>query len=109
MPVAHPRQLLHRVSLQQADPLWLSPAYQRNSAYIAVHMYKGMPFKDYFWRVRTCCWTWVDARTGESCIPAPQSRPRDPRWDDFQALRRQQDPGGVSLNGYLKRLMVEEG
>ena len=31
-----------------ADDIWLSPAYQRESAYIAVHMYRGMPYQDYF-------------------------------------------------------------
>src|SRR5699024_8682107 len=32
----------------QEDSIWLSPSYQRNSAYIAVHMYKGMAFSEYF-------------------------------------------------------------
>src|SRR5699024_9185764 len=30
------------------DSIWLSPSYQRDSAYIAIHMYKGMPFQEYF-------------------------------------------------------------
>src|SRR5699024_10591874 len=32
----------------QQDDIWLSPSYKRNSAYIALHMYKGMEFNDYF-------------------------------------------------------------
>ncbi|MGE7056984.1 D-arabinono-1,4-lactone oxidase, partial [Paenibacillus glucanolyticus] len=32
----------------KGDDIWLSPAYGRDSAYIAVHMYKGMPYEDYF-------------------------------------------------------------
>ena len=31
-----------------ADDIWLSPAYQRESAYIAVHMYRGMAYEAYF-------------------------------------------------------------
>src|SRR5207237_5526629 len=31
-----------------ADDIWLSPAYQRESAYIAVHMYRGMAYESYF-------------------------------------------------------------
>src|SRR5699024_4530078 len=30
------------------DDIWLSPSYQRNAAYIAIHMYKGMDFNAYF-------------------------------------------------------------
>ncbi|MDZ7543699.1 FAD-binding oxidoreductase, partial [Clostridium perfringens] len=32
----------------RGDDIWLSPAYGRDSAYIAVHMFKGMPDKEYF-------------------------------------------------------------
>jgi FAD/FMN-containing dehydrogenase len=91
----------------QADPLWLSPAYQRESAYIAVHMYRGMPHQDYFRRVEELLLDlggrphWGKLHT----LTAAQLRPRYPRWDDLQALRKQVDPGGVFLNGYLKGLM----
>lgn len=33
------------------DDIWLSPAYGRDSAYIAVHMYKGMKYAAYFGEV----------------------------------------------------------
>src|SRR5699024_1164464 len=32
----------------KGDDIWLSPSYKRDSAYIAVHMYKGMEFSPYF-------------------------------------------------------------
>src|SRR5690625_7289615 len=32
----------------KGDSIWLSPSYERDSAYIAVHMYKGMEFQEYF-------------------------------------------------------------
>lgn len=31
-----------------ADDIWLSPSYERESAYIAFHMFKGMPYESYF-------------------------------------------------------------
>src|SRR5690625_7349648 len=32
----------------KADNLWLSPSYKRDTAYIAIHMYKGMAFEHIF-------------------------------------------------------------
>jgi FAD-linked oxidoreductase len=93
----------------KGDPLWLSPAYQRDSAYIAVHMYKGMPHEDYFARVEALLLSfggrphWGKMHT----LAAPELKVLYPRWNDFQDLRRQLDPQGVFLNGYLKRLLVE--
>ena len=37
--------------LCEGDDIWLSPAYGRDSAYIAVHMYKGMKYAAYFGEV----------------------------------------------------------
>src|SRR5699024_11618329 len=39
----------------QNDDIWLSPSYKRDSAYIAVHMYKGMDFQAYFSAVEEVC------------------------------------------------------
>src|SRR5699024_12545006 len=39
----------------QNDAIWLSPSYKRDSAYIAVHMYKGMDFQAYFSAVEEVC------------------------------------------------------
>lgn len=89
-----------------ADDIWLSPAYRRDSAYIAVHMYRGMPFERYF-------------RDLEAILREHQGRPHwgkwhslaaaelaelYPRWAEFQALRQRLDPTGVFLNPYLCRL-----
>ena len=32
----------------RGDDIWLSTAYGRDSAYIAIHMYRGMPYNEYF-------------------------------------------------------------
>lgn len=95
----------------KGDDIWLSPAFQRDSAYIAVHMYKGMPYTAYF---RQC----------EAIYQNYQGRPhwgkihtldhrtlaqRYPRWRDFLRTREQLDPQGLFLNDYLHTMLgIEE-
>jgi FAD-linked oxidoreductase len=91
----------------KGDDIWLSPAYQRDSAYIAIHMYKGMPYAEYF-------------RQAEAVYQNYQGRPHwgkmhtqdyrtfaqlYPRWNDFLRIRRQLDPQGVFLNEYLRAML----
>ncbi len=95
----------------QGDDIWLSPAYARDSAYIAVHMYKGMPYESYF-------------RAMEEILQAHDGRPhwgkmhtmdaarfaaRYPHWHDFRRVRAQLDPNGIFLNDYLRRLLDADG
>ncbi len=90
----------------RADDLWLSPAYQRDSAVIAVHMYKGMEYRRYF-------------EAMESIFRNHQGRPHwgkmhslraddftalYPKWNAFLSLRDRLDPAGVFLNDYLRPL-----
>ncbi|HLI69138.1 MAG TPA: D-arabinono-1,4-lactone oxidase [Ktedonobacteraceae bacterium] len=91
----------------KGDDIWLSPAYQRDSAYIAIHMYKGMPYAEYF-------------RQAEAVYQNYQGRPHwgkmhtqdyrtfaqlYPRWNDFLRIRRRLDPQGVFLNDYLRAML----
>jgi FAD-linked oxidoreductase len=91
----------------QGDDIWLSPAYGRDSAYIAVHMYRGMPYTAYFHQV-------------EAIYQDYQGRPHwgkmhtldhhvfsrlYPRWGDFLRIRQQLDPQGMFLNAYLHELL----
>ncbi len=93
-----------------ADDIWLSPAYQRESAYIAVHMYRGMPYQSYFHHI-------------EEIFKRYQGRPHwgklhtrkagelaalYPRWHDFRRVRAGLDPQGMFLNGYLRELFDAE-
>jgi FAD-linked oxidoreductase len=95
----------------RGDDIWLSPAYQRDSAYIAVHMYKGMPYQEYFHDVEQIYQRyegrphWGKMHTLEVAALAS----RYPRWQDFQRIRQQVDPQGVFLNDYLSRLFGVEG
>ncbi len=89
-----------------ADDIWLSPAYQRESAYIAVHMYRGMPYKAYFEAIEAIFqryqgrphWGKMHTQTAHSLEKLY------PRWHDFRRIRASLDPKGLFLNSYLKTL-----
>jgi FAD-linked oxidoreductase len=90
-----------------ADDIYLSPAHGRASAYIAVHMYKGMAYRAYFEAVEAI----LRAYGGRPhwgklhSLAARELRPLYPRWDDFQAARRRLDPDGLFLNPYLRTIL----
>ena len=94
-----------------ADDIWLSPAYQRESAYIAVHMYRGMPYKAYFEAIEAIFqryqgrphWGKMHTQTAHSLEKLY------PRWDDFRRVRASLDPKGIFLNSYLKTLFDANG
>jgi FAD-linked oxidoreductase len=91
----------------RGDDIWLSPAYARDSAYIAVHMYKGMPYRDYFQAMEEIFLAhegrphWGKMHT----LDAARLAARYPHWDDFRRVRAALDPDGVFLNDYLRRLL----
>jgi FAD-linked oxidoreductase len=94
----------------RADDIWLSPAYQRDSAYIAVHMYRGMPYRDYFDHVEAIFrryqgrphWGKMHTRT------ATELAALYPKWEDFRRIRRSLDPDGLFLNDYLMSIFEPE-
>jgi FAD-linked oxidoreductase len=94
-----------------ADDIWLSPAYARDSAYIAVHMYKGMPYRDYFQAIEEI----FQAHEGRPhwgkmhTMDATQLAERYPHWHDFRRVRAALDPRGIFLNDYLHRLLDADG
>jgi FAD/FMN-containing dehydrogenase len=36
------------VRVAAADDMWLSTAYRRDTAYVAIHQYLGLPYQEYF-------------------------------------------------------------
>jgi FAD-linked oxidoreductase len=90
----------------QGDDLWLSPAFGRDSAYIAVHQYRGMPYTEYFDGVEAIFrnhagrphWGKLHTRSADDLARIY------PMWGRFHQVRRRLDPGGVFLNDYLRRL-----
>ncbi|MCF3121768.1 FAD-binding protein [Streptomyces arenae] len=90
-----------------ADDIALSTASGRESAYIAVHMYKGTPYQAYFTaaeRIFTAHegrphWGKVHTRDAEYFSKAY------PRFGEFTALRDRLDPDRVFANDYLRRVL----
>lgn len=87
----------------KSDDIPLSPAYQRESAYIAVHMYKTRKYADYFKKVEAIMAKYNGRpHWGKRhFLTATDFKNRYPKWDDFHALRKRMDPQGVFMNDYL--------
>ena len=91
----------------KGDDLWLSPAHGRDSVYVAVHQYRGMPHEDYFAGVEAIFrnhggrphWGKMHTRTAADLAPLY------PRWEAFRDVRRRLDPRGVFLSPYLRTVL----
>lgn len=91
------------------DENWLSTAYGRRSAYIAVHRYVRDDPTDYFAAVEQIMrrydgrphWGKMHNRT------ATNLRDSYPRFDDFLAVREKLDPRRTFANDYLHRVLGE--
>lgn len=89
------------------DSAWLSPAWGRDSAYVAVHAFRGMPCHRYFRAVEEICRShdgrphWGKMHTqGAGTLAGAY-----PRWADFQAVRARLDPDGTFASPYLRRIL----
>ncbi|MER7439838.1 D-arabinono-1,4-lactone oxidase [Micromonospora avicenniae] len=95
------------VRFTAADDIWLSHGYGRDSAYLAIHQYVGMPYEPYFTafeRIATALggrphWGKLHWRDAESLAPAY------PRWADFRTVRDRLDPDRVFTNPHLIRVL----
>ena len=89
------------------DDALLSPAHERETCYVAVHMYRGMPWEDYFRGVEAI----MDEHEGRPhwgkrhFQTAATLAPRYPRWEEFQRVRRRLDPGGTFANACTDRVL----
>lgn len=89
------------------DDRWLSTAYGRASAYIAVHRYWRADPTEYFEAVEQLMEEhggrphWGKLHT----LSADRLRERYPRFDDFVALRDRLDPDRLFRNRYLDRVL----
>jgi L-gulono-1,4-lactone dehydrogenase len=89
------------------DDALLSPSYERDTAYIAIHQYRGMEWRPYFEAVEEIMreyggrphWGKRHFQTAETLAPLY------PRWADFQAARDKLDPGRVFSNEYARRVL----
>ena len=93
------------------DDAYLSTAYERDTVYIAVHMYRGMVWEPYFRAVEAI----MDDYDGRPhwgkrhFQKAATLAPRYPDWDRFQAARARLDPDGVFQNEYARRVLGPVG
>jgi L-gulono-1,4-lactone dehydrogenase len=95
------------IRVAAADDIWLSTAHERDSAYVAIHQFVGMPYQEYFTLFESIAGS-VGGRPhwGKMhSLDANALRERYPRFDDFTALRAELDPQGKFLNPYLKRVL----
>jgi L-gulonolactone oxidase len=95
------------VRVAAPDDIPLSTAFGRDSAYVAIHRYRGEPFEGYFRAVEHEMkalggrphWGKMHWRTREDL------RPSYPRFDDFVAVRDRVDPERVFANPYLETVL----
>lgn len=95
------------VRFTAADDIWLSHGYGRDSVYLAIHQYAGMPHEPYF-RAFERVAAAMDGRPHwgkQHYRDAETLRPAYPRFDDFLAVRDRLDPHRVFANAYLERVL----
>lgn len=89
------------------DDIFLSPSHGRETSYIAVHMFQGMPYEPYFREVEAIMrgfggrphWGKLHFQTHQSL------REVYPTWSRFAAVRARLDPHGRFSNAYLDRVL----
>ncbi|MEU8772335.1 D-arabinono-1,4-lactone oxidase [Streptomyces sp. NPDC048606] len=90
-----------------ADDITLSTASGRETAYIAVHMYRGTPYQAYFTAAERIFTAhggrphWGKVHTRDAAYLAEAY----PRFGEFTALRDRLDPDRVFGNDYLRRVL----
>ena len=93
------------------DEAHLSTASGRDTAYVAVHMFKGMEWEPYFRAVEGLM-DGLDGRPhwGKRHFQTAETlRARYPGWDAFQAVRARLDPDGRFANPYTDRVLGRVG
>ena len=99
------------VRFAKGDDIPLSTAYGRDTCYIAVHVYQGTQYQQYFEAVEDIMddyggrphWGKLHFQTAETLAP------RYPQWDAFQKVRARLDPKGMFSNPYLDRVLGPVG
>ncbi|HXP19832.1 MAG TPA: D-arabinono-1,4-lactone oxidase [Streptosporangiaceae bacterium] len=95
------------VRVAPADEPWLSTAYGRDTAYIAIHIYRASPHEEYFGAVEAIMTAaggrphWGKLHTRD----AEYLRRAYPRFDDFAVLRDHVDPARRFGNAYLRQVL----
>jgi L-gulonolactone oxidase len=102
-PVSSPIEL----RFSAGDDALLSPAHERESAFVAVHVFRSMAYEPAFRDVEAA----MGALGGRphwgkrSFLTASDLAALYPRWDAFQAHRRALDPDGRFTNAWLRNVL----
>jgi L-gulono-1,4-lactone dehydrogenase len=98
------------VRVAAPDDIWLSTAYRRESAYVAIHQFAGLPYQEYFAMFES-----VMAGAGGRphwgklhSLDAARLAELYPKFEDFRQVRAEVDPEGRFLNPYLRRVLGVE-
>ncbi len=109
--LADPVMFPVEVRVAAADDIWLSTAYGRDTAYIAIHQYTGLPFRAYFSLFESIVadvagrphWGKVHI------LGAGRLRALYPRYDEFRRVRAEVDPEARFGNSYLTQVLGNPG
>lgn len=91
----------------KGDDVYMSPAYGRDSAYIACHVYKGKEYQQYFkaleevFRAYDGRPHWGKMNTLTSVDIATMY----PKYETFMEHRKEQDPNNIFVNIYIEKLL----
>ncbi len=103
----HPVSFPIELRFSAGDDALLSPAHARESTFVAVHVFRSMPYEAAFRDVEAA----MSALGGRphwgkrSFLGAPDLAALYPRWDAFQAFRRELDPDGRFANAWLRKVL----
>jgi FAD-linked oxidoreductase len=91
----------------KGDDILLSPAYGRDSAYIACHVYHKKEWEPFFREMEAI----FLAHGGRPhwgkihFLRAEQLTERYPQFENFRRIRSEHDPEGIFLNAYLREVL----
>jgi FAD-linked oxidoreductase len=105
--LADPVMFPVEVRVAAADDIWLSTAYGRDSAYVAIHQYVGLPYREYFQLFESIATSvggrphWGKLHTRDASYLAGAY----PRFADFLRIRNELDPSRRFANAYLSQVL----
>jgi FAD-linked oxidoreductase len=105
--LADPVMFPVEVRVAAADDIWLSTGYGRDTAYVAIHQYAGLPYRAYFDLFESIAASvagrphWGKLHS----LRAGRLRALYPRYDEFRRVRTEVDPEARFGNDYLTQVL----
>ncbi|WP_417264861.1 D-arabinono-1,4-lactone oxidase [Brumimicrobium sp.] len=91
----------------KADDIYMSPAYGRDSAYIACHVYNKKDNTEYFKALEAIFRAYGGRPHWGKSHTLTQQDVIDlyPKYPEFNKIRKEQDPDGIFTSPYIKQLI----